>query len=122
VLQCVAVCNTHTYTHSDDDQKPDFELSEEYFEIIYRQFIMYMGISVFPLISGAALCCSVLQCVSMCCSALQCVAVFIMHMGISVFPVISGAALCCSVLQRVAVCYIVLQCDAVCCSRIIGVL
>ena len=31
---------------SDDENKPEFELSEEYFEILYRQFIMYMGVSV----------------------------------------------------------------------------
>jgi len=27
------------------EEKPEFELSEEYFEITYRQFIMYMGVS-----------------------------------------------------------------------------
>jgi len=46
---------------SDDDQKPDFELSEEYFEIIYRQFIMYMGISVFPMISVITLLTNILE-------------------------------------------------------------
>uniref|UniRef100_A0A7S0H799 WW domain-containing protein n=1 Tax=Hanusia phi TaxID=3032 RepID=A0A7S0H799_9CRYP len=40
---------------SDEEQKPEFELTDEYFEIVYRQFIMYIGISVFPMITGITL-------------------------------------------------------------------
>ena len=46
---------------SDEDSKPEFELSEEYFEITYRQFIMYMGISVFPMLSAITLATNILE-------------------------------------------------------------
>eukprot|EP00802_Teleaulax_amphioxeia_P006001 Tamp_06005.p1 GENE.Tamp_06005~~Tamp_06005.p1 ORF type:complete len:734 (-),score=146.39 Tamp_06005:608-2809(-) len=43
------------------EEKPEFELSEEYFEITYRQFIMYMGVSVFPMITGITLLCNIVE-------------------------------------------------------------
>lgn len=39
----------------DEENRPEFELSDEYFEIVYRQYIMYMGVSVFPMIAGITL-------------------------------------------------------------------
>jgi Calcium-activated chloride channel len=36
---------------SDEDQKPEFDVSEEYLELFYRQFIIYVGMSVFPMIT-----------------------------------------------------------------------
>jgi hypothetical protein len=44
-----------------DVNKPDFELSEEYIEICYRQFIMYMGLSVFPMITAITLGANILE-------------------------------------------------------------
>jgi len=76
----------------------------------------------------AAVCLSVLQCVTVCCSALQCVAVrySALQCGAVCYSVLQCVAVCCSVLQYVAVCcsvlqcltvrYSVLQCAAVCCS------
>ena len=67
----------------------------------------------------AAVCCSVLQCVTMRNSVLQHAVMFcrdlhkvpndLIHKGV-------GREECCSVLQCVAVCCSVLQCAAVCCS------
>ncbi|KAJ1471694.1 hypothetical protein T484DRAFT_1843182, partial [Baffinella frigidus] len=34
-----------------EENKPDFELSDEYFEIVYRQYVICMGFSVMPMIA-----------------------------------------------------------------------
>eukprot|EP00960_Hanusia_phi_P065676 766178-Hanusia_phi.AAC.2 len=45
--------STSSLRHPDYvSSRPEFELTDEYFEIVYRQFIMYIGISVFPMITG----------------------------------------------------------------------
>jgi hypothetical protein len=36
---------------SDEANKPDFELADEYFEIVYRQYVICMGFCVMPMIS-----------------------------------------------------------------------
>jgi hypothetical protein len=41
--------------------KPEFELADEYFEIVYRQFIMYFGIQVFPMITVVTLGANILE-------------------------------------------------------------
>jgi len=35
-------------TGSDDSLKPEFDIAQEYLEIFYRQFIIYLGMTVFP--------------------------------------------------------------------------
>lgn len=34
---------------SDEDNKPEFDVAFEYLEVFYRQFICYLGMTVFPL-------------------------------------------------------------------------
>jgi len=46
-LQCCRKCRG---TGSDEDLKPDFNIAEEYLQVLYRQFILYVGTLVFPLI------------------------------------------------------------------------
>jgi len=35
-------------TGSDESVKPEFDIAQEYLEIFYRQFIIYLGMTVFP--------------------------------------------------------------------------
>merc|ERR1711991_95060 len=35
---------------SDEELRPEFDLSEQFLSVLYRQFILYVGILVFPLI------------------------------------------------------------------------
>ena len=35
---------------SDEELRPEFDLSEQFLQVLYRQFILYIGILVFPLI------------------------------------------------------------------------
>ena len=46
---------------SDEDRKPPFELTDEYFEIVFRQYIMYMSISVFPMITFVTLISNIIE-------------------------------------------------------------
>eukprot|EP00163_Fabomonas_tropica_P017762 TRINITY_DN3150_c0_g2_i10.p1 TRINITY_DN3150_c0_g2~~TRINITY_DN3150_c0_g2_i10.p1 ORF type:complete len:209 (-),score=40.93 TRINITY_DN3150_c0_g2_i10:423-1049(-) len=41
----------HDDSKGDEANKPEFDLSEEYLELLSRQFIIYMGMSTFPLIT-----------------------------------------------------------------------
>jgi len=36
---------------ANDQSKPDFNLAEEYLELLYRQYIIYMGSMTFPMIT-----------------------------------------------------------------------
>ena len=85
--------------------------------------VLQRGADVAVYCSGAAVCCSVWQCVAVCCSVLQCVATYLaqvmscaQHWLSDVLQCDILVAVCCSVSQRVAVCCSVLQCVAVCCS------
>jgi hypothetical protein len=46
---------------SDDDLRPDFDVGEEYIELIYRQHIIYSGMPAFPGIPFIALVTNVLN-------------------------------------------------------------
>jgi hypothetical protein len=37
-------------TGSDESRRPEFDLAQEYLELFYRQFIIYVGFTVFPLL------------------------------------------------------------------------
>jgi len=46
---------------SDEDAKSEFDVSEEYLEIIYRQYVIYCGMTSFPMITFVACISSVLE-------------------------------------------------------------
>ena len=57
ILQCLPFCGAACGGVG----KPEFELADEYFEIVYRQFIMYFGIQVFPMITVVTLGANILE-------------------------------------------------------------
>jgi hypothetical protein len=63
IFPCCAATADETPGQDDDDDKgkPEFELSDEYFEITYRQFIMYFGLTVFPMITAITLLCNIFE-------------------------------------------------------------
>ena len=64
IFPCCAATAAETPGEDDDDDdkgKPEFELSDEYFEITYRQFIMYFGLTVFPMITAITLLCNIFE-------------------------------------------------------------
>jgi hypothetical protein len=54
-------CGGPANQKSNEEEKPEFELTDEYFEVVYRQYVMYMGISVFPMITGLTLIANLLE-------------------------------------------------------------
>ena len=46
---------------SDEGVRPDFDVSEEYLEVIYRQYLIYSGMASFPMITLIALVASILE-------------------------------------------------------------
>jgi len=40
---------------SDDEAKPEFDVAQEYLELFYRQFVIYLGMSVFPMVTALGL-------------------------------------------------------------------
>ncbi|KAG2373881.1 hypothetical protein C9374_011766 [Naegleria lovaniensis] len=46
---------------SDENVRPDFDVSEEYLELIYRQYIIYCGMTSFPMITLIAFVASILE-------------------------------------------------------------
>ena len=78
------------------------------------------------LVTSAAACCSVLQCVAACCSVLQesnthywphGSSRWLQHV-VACCSMLQCVAVCCSVLQHVVACCSVLQCVAACCSML----
>jgi hypothetical protein len=51
IMRCCLSWGGPSNRKSNEEQKPEFELTDEYFEVVYRQYVMYMGISVFPMIT-----------------------------------------------------------------------
>jgi len=48
-------------TGGDDDAKPEFDVAQEYLELFYRQFVIYIGTLVFPLMSVCGLISNVIE-------------------------------------------------------------
>jgi len=48
-------CHPYLDKKKSDKGRPDFDLAEEYLELLYRQFIIYLAIPLFPLVSLLAL-------------------------------------------------------------------
>ena len=46
---------------ADDAKRPDFDLTEEYLSVIYRQFVILIGVPVFPMISLLAFISNVIE-------------------------------------------------------------
>ncbi|EGC29449.1 hypothetical protein DICPUDRAFT_158970 [Dictyostelium purpureum] len=46
---------------SSDYYKPEFDLSEEYLEILYRQFIVYLGIPIYPIVAVFGVACNIVE-------------------------------------------------------------
>ncbi|KAH3756469.1 DUF590 family protein [Pelomyxa schiedti] len=60
VKKCFCCCCTDTKINSRKD-RPEFDLAEEYLEILYRQFVIYLGMPFFPLITLLALLANVIE-------------------------------------------------------------
>eukprot|EP01112_Ceratiomyxa_fruticulosa_P019690 TRINITY_DN64_c0_g1_i1.p1 TRINITY_DN64_c0_g1~~TRINITY_DN64_c0_g1_i1.p1 ORF type:complete len:507 (-),score=82.41 TRINITY_DN64_c0_g1_i1:106-1626(-) len=48
-------------TGSNEASRPEFDLADEYLEVLYRQFILYLGMPLFPLITLLGLICNILE-------------------------------------------------------------
>lgn len=46
---------------SDDDARPEFDVAQEYLELFYRQFVIYLGMSVFPMVTFMGLFINILE-------------------------------------------------------------
>ncbi|EGG17168.1 DUF590 family protein [Cavenderia fasciculata] len=46
---------------STDSYKPEFDLAEEYLELLYRQFIVYLGIPIYPLVAVFGVLCNLAE-------------------------------------------------------------
>ncbi|EFA85236.1 DUF590 family protein [Heterostelium album PN500] len=46
---------------STDSYKPEFDLAEEYLEILYRQFIVYLGLSIYPMVTVFGVVCNIVE-------------------------------------------------------------
>ncbi|KAM9973689.1 hypothetical protein ACTFIW_010806 [Dictyostelium discoideum] len=46
---------------STESYKPEFEISEEYLEILYRQFIVYLGLPIYPIVALFGVVCNIVE-------------------------------------------------------------
>lgn len=46
---------------SNDSVRPEFDVAEEYLEVMYRQFIIYLAFPIFPLVAALGLVCNVVE-------------------------------------------------------------
>jgi nitrate reductase NapE component len=57
-------CNAHQGMMgegSNDSVRPEFDLAREYLEVLYRQFIVYLAFSIFPLVAVLGLICNIFE-------------------------------------------------------------
>lgn len=61
ILYRIKKRNAETNKRSNESARPDFDVADEYLEIFYRQFILYLGMTVFPLITFLGLIANILE-------------------------------------------------------------
>jgi len=61
IMACIQKKSIDASEHGDDAARPDFDLAQEYLELIYRQFVVYIGIPVFPMIAAFAFLLSIIE-------------------------------------------------------------
>jgi len=46
---------------SNDSVRPEFDVAEEYLEVLYRQFIVYLAFSIFPVVAVFGIVCNIVE-------------------------------------------------------------